>query len=56
MFLLCVGETDWKILAIDMTDPLADQMSGGYVVFCAWNEEEVLVPEALYIPHRHTGC
>ena len=22
------GETDWKILAIDVTDPLADQING----------------------------
>lgn len=24
---MCVGETDWKILAIDINDPLADQMN-----------------------------
>ena len=27
-FRLFVGETDWKILAIDTSDPLADQMNG----------------------------
>ena len=31
MSIVCTGETDWKILAIDVTDPLADQMNGIYV-------------------------
>lgn len=28
-----VGETDWKMLAIDVSDPLADQMSGRWCVY-----------------------
>ena len=27
---MLLGETDWKILAIDITDPLADQINGVY--------------------------
>lgn len=26
----CPGETDWKILAIDVTDSLASEMNGTY--------------------------
>ena len=26
---VCIGETDWKIMAIDVTDPLADKLNGG---------------------------
>ena len=29
---VCIGETDWKILAIDVTDPLATQMNGKHLL------------------------
>ena len=25
-----IGETDWKILAIDVTDPLAEKLNGKF--------------------------
>ena len=27
-FILTIGETDWKVLAIDVTDPLAEKLNG----------------------------
>lgn len=27
-----LGETDWKIIVIDVNDPLADQMNGNYYI------------------------
>lgn len=27
------GETDWKVLAIDVSDPLADKINGKYCSF-----------------------
>jgi hypothetical protein len=29
-FTLILGETDWKIIAIDVKDPLADELKGMY--------------------------
>ena len=27
-----LGETDWKVMAIDVTDPLADQLNGNTLI------------------------
>jgi hypothetical protein len=32
-FTFILGETDWKIIAIDMNDPLADELKGKYSIF-----------------------
>lgn len=29
---IILGETDWKIIVIDVNDPLADQMNGNYYI------------------------
>lgn len=29
---MCSGETDWKIIAIDVNDPLADSLNG-YILY-----------------------
>jgi hypothetical protein len=31
-FTFIVGETDWKIIAIDVNDPLADELKGKYYI------------------------
>lgn len=33
MALLDEGETDWKVLAIDVNDPLASKLNGKYLIF-----------------------
>lgn len=33
LFPIFVGETDWKVLAIDVSDPLADKINGKYCSF-----------------------
>jgi hypothetical protein len=33
MALLDEGETDWKVLAIDVNDPLASKLNGKYLHF-----------------------
>jgi len=37
-FTFILGETDWKIIAIDMNDPLADELKGKYSIFLPQTE------------------
>jgi inorganic pyrophosphatase len=40
MALLDEGETDWKIIAVDVKDPLADKLSGGYGSILKLNDND----------------
>ena len=46
------GETDWKILAIDVTDPLADKLNGE-IQLSLWLGVHQHTP-IISLWHRHT--
>ena len=44
--MFCQGETDWKVIAIDVTDPLAENLNDIHDV-------EKLMPGFLKVTHLH---
>ena len=52
--LFCTGETDWKVLVIDVNDPMASQINGMIITFSPVTHS-LNVHTFVYQIHKHNN-